>query len=94
MTPRILKILFAGALAAHAAGYPARAGHMVAPPPDKSKIVAPEEDTLPPGMLTLGGKFSEDLQSGFVDSITPSRASVILRFSSTRGARSTTTPST
>lgn len=35
----------------------------------KEKIVAPVEDKNPPSMLTLGGKFSKDLQSGYMDSI-------------------------
>ena len=50
---------------------PLHAGHQLAPPPGKSKIVEPVEDGLPPGMLTLGGKFSEDLQSVYLDSLTP-----------------------
>lgn len=50
---------------------PLHAGQQIAPAPDKSAIVEPAEDKLPPGTLTLGGKFSDDLQSGYLDSVAP-----------------------
>ena len=59
MFRRTLKIAFVGALAAYATVHPARAGHMVEPPPDKSKIVAPEEDPLPLGHDLLFDRFVE-----------------------------------
>ena len=37
----------------------------------KGKIIAPEEDKLPYGTFTLGGKFGKNLQSVFLDGITP-----------------------
>ena len=48
----------------------ASAGRMIAPP-DKSKIVEPVVDSLPPGTITAGGKFSDHLQSGFIDTVLP-----------------------
>jgi len=48
----------------------ASAGHMVSPP-DKSRIVEPVVESLPPGTITAGGKFSSDLQSGFIDALLP-----------------------
>ncbi len=47
------------------------AGHELEPAPGKDKIVVPVPDMLPPGMLTLGGKFSGDLSEGYLDSVLP-----------------------
>ncbi len=71
MNLHTLPAILAGIFAAHLALTPAHAGHMVEPAPDKSKIVEPVEDGLPPGMWTLGAKFSDGLQSGYFDSVTP-----------------------
>lgn len=47
----------------------ARSGAAMESASGKEKIVAPVEEKNPPSMLTLGGKFSKDLESGYVDSI-------------------------
>src|SRR5687767_13761980 len=38
---------------------------------DKKVVVPPEERDLPMGAFTFGAKFSEDLTSGYIDSVTP-----------------------
>jgi len=70
MNSRALPAFLAGIFTACFAGISAHAGHMVEPL-DKSKIVEPADDSLPPAELTLGAKFSDGLQSGYLDSVTP-----------------------
>ena len=63
--PHALRILATSvALLCQPAG---RAGTELEAAPGKDKIVAPVEDKNPLSMVTFGGKFSKDLESGFVD---------------------------
>src|SRR5262245_33245223 len=62
------KHLFSLALAASITATNALAGTVIA---DDKKIVTPPEKEFPMGKITFGYKGSEDLQSGFIDSVTP-----------------------
>jgi hypothetical protein len=71
------KLRFTSALALALAGVATftpialRAGTEIEAVPDKDKIVVPVKNELPMGTVTVGGKFSSGLESGYVDSLTP-----------------------
>jgi hypothetical protein len=55
-------------------------------PPDKSKIIEPVAESLSPGTITAGGKFSDHLQSGYIDAVLPFwEARNVTVFASARG---------
>jgi hypothetical protein len=64
-----IQLTITTAIAALALIGTAEAGYEISP--DKGKVIAPEERGLPMGNFTLGAKFSEDLSTGYLDSITP-----------------------
>jgi hypothetical protein len=61
----------AAAVLTLAAAAQVRAGEELEGAAGKDKIVVPEASKLPPAMLTLGGKFSDGLASGYLDSVLP-----------------------
>ncbi len=71
MKPRFLSVFLAGAFITHLLAAKAHAGHLVQSAPEPGKSVEPADNPLPAGELTLGGKFSDGLQSGYFDAVVP-----------------------